>query len=150
MHFQRKKFTCGPASAANALEALGHRRTEEELAALMGTTPEGTSPKQLMAGLTALKESCSLVGPGEIHERNARLASLTLLEALRAGRPVICCVKTDTPWDHWATAVGLLGPNIVLVDSGSEDLVLFYSPENFLARWRGPEGSAKPYYGVIV
>lgn len=155
MNFQRKKFTCGPASASNALEALGHVRTEDELAQLMGTTPDGTSPKQMLKGLEALKESCHLVGPAPFQEANAQTAFLKLLEALRLGRPVITCVKTEKPWDHWALVAGLLGSageqlRLVFVDSGSADLLYFYTPAQFIERWKGPDENRHPYYGIIV
>lgn len=143
MRFQSTAANCGPAAVRNALMALGIARSEEEIETLTGTTAaDGTGPKGILRALHAILPT----PPGQINETREDVAILKLLAALNAGHPVVCCVDQD---EHWVSAVGTLGGNILLVaDSADNELILSYSPTNFLARWAGP--TRKPYYGVVL
>lgn len=83
MRFQTRKSSCGPAAVRNALEALGHVRTEEEIAQLARQTAEGTDPKGVLRALRSVAKSCDLVGPNVLNERSPQVAMLKLLEADR-------------------------------------------------------------------
>lgn len=153
--YQTHASSCGPAALRNALSILGYDRSEQELIKTCKTDTDGTTVKNLFRALTTLKESCNLEGPAEIKEKEPDVALLRLLEALRNGRPVICCVRTDEPWDQWALASGILGsagPNLRLVceDSGSLELTEYRTPAQFTEWWRGPETERKPYYGIVL
>lgn len=146
MKFQSRKSSCGPAALANALEAVGIKRSEEELAALCKQTATGgTAGKALRSALSNMEGVIN----AEIHEARSDVAILRLLQSLYDGRPVICCVDT---WEHWAVAAGVLGfgKRIVCIDSGDNDLVVMRTVDEFLDWWRGPEGATKLYWGVIV
>lgn len=153
--YQTHASSCGPAALRNALSILGFHRSEEELIKLCRTTTDGTSAKSLVRAVSTLKESCSLEGPGEIKEKDGDIAMLRLLEALRNGRPIICCVRTDLPWDHYAIASGLLGSagpglRVVCEDSGSLELTKYRTVPEFVEWWRGPETERKPFYGIVL
>lgn len=144
MRLQARKSSCGPASLANALEALGLSRTEEELISLCGQTPDGTTEKGLRKAIAALGGLNK-----EISESRPEVATLYLLQALYEGRPVILCVET---WGHWAVAAGTLGfgKRVVCIDSGDNDLVRMRTLDEVVDWWRGPDAAKKPFYGVIV
>jgi ABC-type bacteriocin/lantibiotic exporter with double-glycine peptidase domain len=148
MRFQKSKSSCGPAALANALECLGIRRTEDELQALCKTTPDGTNAVSLVKGVRALEGTLGHV----IDESRADVAILRLTQSLYEGRPVIVCVNSGKPWDHYAVAGGFLGFNksITCIDSGDNDLVRHRGLDEFIEWWRGPEGTKKPFWGVIV
>lgn len=143
IRFQSTAANCGPAAVRNALLALGIPRSEEEIETLTGATAaDGTGPKGILKALHAVLPS----PPGVINEAREDVAILKLLAALQAGHPVICCVDND---EHWVAAVGTLGNQILLVaDSADNELILAYSPENFLSRWEGP--TRRPYYGCVL
>lgn len=148
MRFQRTKSSCGPAALANALECLGIRRGEEELAALCKQTPEGTDATNLRRAVGKIEGTRNTL----IDESRADVGLLRVLQALYEGRPVIVCVTSQSPWDHWAVAAGILGfgQRITCIDSGDNDLVRTRTLDEFIEWWRGPEGAKKPFWGVIV
>jgi len=148
VRYQRTKSSCGSAALANALECLGIRRTEDELAVLCKQTPEGTTATNLRNAIATLEGLRNTV----IDEARADVGLLRVLQALYEGRPVICCVATQQPWDHWAVAGGVLGfgQRIVCIDSGDNDLVKTRSLDEFVNWWKGPEQAKKPFWGVVV
>lgn len=153
--YQTHASSCGPAALRNGLAILGFDRSEQELIKLCRTDTNGTSVKNLVRAVATLKESCNLEGPAEIKEKSSDVAFLRLLEAIRNGRPVICCVRTDEPWDHWALASGLLGSagaglRVVCEDSGALELTEYRTPAQFMEWWTGPETERKPYYGIVL
>lgn len=142
MRFQSHASSCGPASASNALSALGIARSEEECSTLCGTTAtDGTDPRGLITGLKQIP-GCS---PAWIREQRGDVAILRLVASLRIGRPVILCVDG---YEHWVAAVGLLGDRIIVVDSADADLALSYSAGEALERW---EGESRPaFIGLVL
>lgn len=133
---------------ANALECLGVRRTEDELAALCKTTPEGTGANSLIKAIAAIEGTRNVV----IDENRADVALLRLLQALYEGRPVLVCVNSREPWDHYAIAAGVLGfgQRITCIDSGDNDLVRTRTLDEFVDWWRGPASAKRPFWGVVV
>lgn len=143
--YQSNRASCGPAALANALEALGIKRTEAELITLTGQTPDGTSPKQLLKALKAIGAADKSV-TGEIFKAsNSSAATIGLWHCLvERGRPVILCVDSH---EHWVAAVGYVGPRFVILDSAEVGLVFYYTDDELAERWIGPKGG---YYGVVV
>lgn len=148
VRYQRNKSSCGPAALANALECLGIRRTEEELAALCKTTPDGTLASNLLKAIAAIEGTRNVL----IDEARADVGLLRLLQSLYEGRPVLCCVGSNEPWDHYAVAAGTLGfgQRITCIDSGDNDLVRTRTLDEFVDWWRGPEGVKRPFWGVVL
>src|SRR5215204_2115237 len=120
MKLQDSRANCGPTALANALEALGHRRSTSELEVMCRTSAtDGTSPRNLLRAVAQLKESCDL----PVHEtivvvRSATAALGHLRHALLAGRPVVVLVDAG---EHYASAAGLLGPKVILIDSADAE-----------------------------
>jgi ABC-type bacteriocin/lantibiotic exporter with double-glycine peptidase domain len=138
--YQLHKSTCGPASLANAFEALGYHRTEEELRELSkGKGGEGTT----YAGMKKAVVACGL-GCKTIVEQRERNAMLALYYAIDNNMPVIIPIRN---WEHWVAVVGKLGNNYIVVDSGSDDLLYFYTAKEVSDLWRSPTGR---YYGIVV
>lgn len=128
----------------NALEALGIRRSEDEMVALCKTTPDGTTPRQIMRALSTIEGVINAT----ISEKRSDHALLRLLQSLYEGRPVILLVDS---WEHYAVAVGVLGfgKRVICVDSGSNDLVHSRTLDE-VVEWWGCTDAAKPFFGVIV
>jgi len=140
--FQSTRSSCGPASISNALESLGIKRTEAELASLCGQTADGTSPKGIIKCLKAIGNG---VKAEVFRERRDEVAVLGLWHSIsERGRPFILLVDE---FDHWVACVGHIGPRFVVVDSADNALVLFLSAPDLLARWVGPDGG---YHAIAL
>ncbi len=144
MRLQRNRSSCGSAALCNALECLGVRRTEDEMAVLCKQTPEGTTATNLRKAIATIEGTRNTL----IDEARADVALLRLLQSLYEGRPVIVCVDG---WRHWAVAAGVLGfgQRILCVDSADNDLVQTRTLDEFVEWWRA-EGAKKPFWGVVV
>ncbi len=139
MRMQDTAANCGPASLANALQAIGLLRSQDECASLCKTTAtEGTTPKRLVAAVRAVGRE-----PVIIKERREAVALLWLSHFLATGRSAVLCVDNDT---HWVAAVGLLGERILIADSADNELVLSLSRAKLAERWGG-DGSC---YAVVI
>lgn len=138
MRMQDTAANCGPAALSNALDAMGIKRSQDECAALCKTTAtEGTSPKKLLAAITAVGRKGIV-----IKERRTSVALAFLEGALSRGRSVVLCVDNDS---HWVAAVGLLGDRVLVADSADNDLVLSYDLAGLAKRW----GEGR-YYGIAL
>lgn len=138
MKYQSRKSSCGPAALMNALEAIGIKRTEDELSILSKQSTTGTSQGNLEKALTSLG-----VEFDRINEKRGNVAAWAIGFHLRSGNSVVIIVDE---FDHWISVVGILGDRYILCDSADNDLILFYSEEELLTRW---ECSGR-FYGVIV
>jgi len=144
LRFQRNFASCGTAALANALEALGIRRTEDELAPLCDSNVEGTSPKGILKAIKAISTT-ELPLRGDSLKTSEPLAwVLVQWYLVNEGRPMILCVDED---DHWVAVVGSLGDRVVVIDGAETDLVLFYDKDGLIERWRASDGR---FYAVIL
>lgn len=135
MRYQLRPWTCGPASVRNALRCFGHKVSELKIRQYTNTTQEeGTSEEGVLNAIRKLGYTAS-----EFHNDSNQEAWEWLLENLAEGNPVILCLDA---WQHWATAVGVLGNRVVLVDSSdlrnnkAENGVCLLSKKELLWRWR--------------
>lgn len=146
--FQSFRADCGPAALGNALDALGHRRSHDELVSLCRTTAiDGTNPVQLKRAITNLVESCELVGPAEIRDSDGSVALLRLGSLLGDGRPCILLVDS---WEHWVACTGRLGHRFIVADSADLRQTIHYPPSELLGRW-GHQGVRRgKYYGIAI
>ena len=152
MRFQSTQASCGPAALRNALLCHRIERSEAELELLTGcTAPDGTSPKGIVKALSLVAKDAPSVSPSVLSEARPDVAILRVIAALQAGHVVILCVDE---FEHWVVAFGLLGMGARIIvhvsDSADSEMVQHLTPDELLARWRGPEGTRKPYFGVIV
>ncbi len=144
--FQSYRADCGPTALQNALDALGHIRSHDELVSLCGTTADGTSPRQLRRAIGVLKESCDLQ-PGEIKDRYDDVALLRLAALLDHGRPAILLVDS---WSHYVAAVGRLGDIFIICDSADLRQTLYLSAGDLIHRWAHPEVPRVRLYGLSL
>lgn len=136
MRYQSLPARCGPASLREALRVYGITRTEDELAVLAKTTNDGTGARGLMRALRSVKPDWEPVAK---HER-PDIAVLRVFAALREGVPVILCVDA---MDHWVAAVGLSGYRAIVADPAHDELYLYLTAPELVARW---EHSGRCYY----
>lgn len=145
--YQSFKADCGPSALGNALDALGHLRSHDELISLCGTTADGTSPRQLWKAISALRESCSLVGPGELKDAYPDVALLRLGAVVADGRPAALLVDD---WEHWVAVCGRLGHTFIVADSAHLRQTLFLSPSQLAERWGHSGATRARFYGIAL
>lgn len=107
---QTTGWACGPFALKHALLAYGVVTSEDELAAVAGTSEEeGTDEVGLARA--ARGHGCDLL---VVRREQAAAARLELSRWLRQDTPVLLCVDE---WDHWVAAVAEEGDEIVVLDS---------------------------------
>lgn len=142
--FQSFRADCGPAAVVNCLEALGIRRSLDEVTQLCRTTADGTSPLQIRRALSTLREPCELAGPMELRDTRPDIALLRISAVLADGRPLVALVDQ---FQHWVGVVGRLGHRFIVADSADLRQVIHYTPEEFSARWGYP-GVRNGFYAL--
>ncbi len=144
MRFQSNRSSCGPAALANALEALGIKRSEDELIPLTGQTPDGTDARGILKAIKAISTEAAPLRGDSIKVGEGLAWVLAWFHIAHEGRPMILCVDEE---DHWVAATGHLGDRLVVIDSGGNDLVFFYDKKGLLDRWKASDGR---YYAIIL
>lgn len=134
MRFQSNRSACGPAALHNALSALGVHRSEDELIALTGQKPAGTSAAGIIKAIKTISEGVTPPLAGEaVCWRNEDEAIRGLWWYLtERGRPLILCVDN---FDHWVACTGYLGYRFAVMDSADNRLAIYYDAAGLLARW---------------
>jgi ABC-type bacteriocin/lantibiotic exporter with double-glycine peptidase domain len=127
MRYQSRKSSCGPASLANALEAIGVVRSEDELATMSKQDTDGASS----INLRKAAESIGVEVINVIEQRSAS-AGWALGHYLRSGYSGLLVVDND---EHWIAVVGILGNRFIVIDSADDELVLYYSLNELVSRW---------------
>lgn len=151
MERQQRGFSCGPAAARAALYVLGHTVTEAALRRWAKTTTYGTDESGMLRAIAHYGHK------GREYQADSSKRSWGWLkQTLGRGRPVLLCVDQ---WDHWVTAVGRLGHQVLIFDplpsegrrkkySGLE----VYSEQEFISRWayEDEESGKRTFYGISV
>jgi ABC-type bacteriocin/lantibiotic exporter with double-glycine peptidase domain len=140
MRPQRKGYWCGIASIANALEVLGIRRTQREIAKLCDVRPDcGTDETEMKRALLANGVTIDeWVSKGYSNEPGDWLSN-----QLCTG-PAILCVDND---EHWVTAIGVCGPRFIVFDPSRNHGIEIHSWDSLAARWVNDDCV---YYGIGV
>src|SRR5690349_22488064 len=108
MRYQSRKSSCGPASLANALEAIGITRTEDELSTLSKQDATGTSSINLRKAAEAVGVDTVVIA-----EQRTETAGWALNSYVSSGSPGLLIVDND---DHWVAVVGRLGGMFIVAD----------------------------------
>lgn len=146
IRLQDSKVNCGPVSLANALEAMGHSRSVDELVKLCRTSAtNGTSTRNLVRAIEHLKESCDLFDHEIIRTGDPSAASGLLLNALYQGRAAIAVVDAG---NHYVSIVGTLGSSVMVVDPADERVLIPYTREEWVERW--DSGGRFGYWAVVL
>jgi ABC-type bacteriocin/lantibiotic exporter with double-glycine peptidase domain len=129
MKHQQRDYWCGVASVQNALECIGIKVTQGELAKKMAVTEDdGASEEELKRAVLAANR-----GFDECHEPNQAIAENWLWEFLVARGPVVLCVDE---WDHWVTVIGVMADRYVVFDPAKGAGIRVYDRQALLTRWR--------------
>jgi ABC-type bacteriocin/lantibiotic exporter with double-glycine peptidase domain len=137
---QRKGYWCGIASIANALEVLGIRRTQREIAKLCDVSEDaGTDETEMKRALMA-----NGVAVDEWHEDCPDQSELWVRHCTANGWPAILCVDSD---EHWVTVIGLCGERYLLFDPARNTGIEVHDKVSLNARWVNDDGV---YYGLGV
>jgi ABC-type bacteriocin/lantibiotic exporter with double-glycine peptidase domain len=137
---QSKSWWCGVAAIANALEVLGIRRSQREIARSCAVTEvDGTDETEMKRALLAngmhIDEAC---------HQNWEKAADWLSQSLGYGRPVILCCDSD---EHWVTAIGTCGSAFLLFDPSRNHGVEVHTADSLCERWANDYGE---HYGIAV
>ncbi len=148
MRAQRKSHWCGIAAIANALEVLGIKRSQREIARLCHVTPEaGTNETEMKRALLANGMDVDEWPDPEAEAGDCYTADQSTLwvrHCLVNGLPVVLCVDND---EHWVTAIGLCGDNFLLFDPARNTGVEVHNAPSLATRWVNDDGV---YYGLGV
>lgn len=134
---------CGPAALVNALHAVGlHQATQEAVAGLAGQHGGGAGARGLLRAARALgarTASLSRITPTG--------AFLELQGWLGYGWAGVLSFDRD---DHWVTAVGSLGPRVVVVDCAAviRPMVSTMTRDELIATWRAKHRNS--WYAILV
>jgi hypothetical protein len=139
---QRKGYWCGIASIANALEVLGIRRTQREIAKLCHVTPAaGTNETEMMRALLA-----NGLDVDEWSSTEARPSVEWLYHHVSCYGPAVLCVDND---DHWVTVIGHAAVNFdvrfLVFDPSRNTGNEVHTGDSLAARWVNADGV---YYGI--
>jgi ABC-type bacteriocin/lantibiotic exporter with double-glycine peptidase domain len=137
---QRKGYWCGIASIANALEVLGIKRSQREIAKLCHVTEAaGTNETEMQRALLANGVQIDVNG-----EVVAQWALSWLDQHLTERGPVILCVDND---EHWVTVIGTCGDRFIIFDPSRNSGIEVHDATSLAARWVNSDGV---YYGIGV
>jgi ABC-type bacteriocin/lantibiotic exporter with double-glycine peptidase domain len=146
MKLQDSKVNCGPVALANALEAMGHVRSVDELVKLCKTNAtSGTSPRNLVRAIELLKESCGLSEHEIIREGRGASAFGLLWAALGAGRAAVLCVDAGS---HYVAAIGCFGQSVIVVDPANDEVVVMCNRDELLEWWEAD--GRHPFWAVVL
>jgi len=138
LRYQSRKSSCGPASLVNALEAIGIERSEDEIGTLAKQDTNGTTPLRMRRAAESIG-----VEVLNVCEKRQEVAGWLIESQLRSGNPGIIVVDND---EHWVSVVGLLGDTFIVADPADNDLLLFYSLQGLLDRWKNPDGKYAGFF----
>lgn len=139
MKIQRKPFWCGPASIANALEVLGVKTTQGEVAKRCHVdAASGCSEEEIKRGLLSYG-----VEVDETALHDPTLADLWLWRQVTHYGPAILCVDS---WEHWVAVIGSCRDRYAVFDPSLGAGLKIYRRDGLLTRWR----TEKSYYSIGV
>jgi ABC-type bacteriocin/lantibiotic exporter with double-glycine peptidase domain len=137
---QRKGYWCGIASIANALEVLGIRRTQREIAKLCDVNEDaGTNETEMKRALLA-----NGVRVDEWQSTNLTNSIEWVRASMTLGWPTILCVDDD---EHWVTAIGRCGNSLIVFDPSRNHGIEVHDTGTLTQRWVNSDGI---YYGLGV
>lgn len=148
MILQSNEDGCGPAALANALAALGWQEVPQEtIAELAGQTVDGCGSRDLARAARSLGASVEVV-----QERRCRQAYQQVYWWLLHGRSCVLCVDDG---EHWVTAIGVLGDELVVCDPAAalRPKISTMSEADLVSTWRWRKKNRNPnraYYALVV
>lgn len=124
---QPNSYECGPFALKHALGMLGVFVSERWLAALAGSTADGTDERQLAGAAKRLGYALPTIRVTDA------VAGRTALEReLDRGHPVLACVDQ---WQHWIAVVAREGDRFVILDSAERAVFRVVEWSELADRW---------------
>jgi predicted double-glycine peptidase len=123
---QTTKYTCGPASAVNALAQFGIKAQEGELAILSHSSPQMGTPEDLLA--RAIEKRYGSEGI------RCSYRYFKSIEQLKQNCPTIAVIKYSFFEDHYVTVLKVTDDKVVIADPIIGGLE--YTYEEFKKQWR--------------
>jgi len=147
MRYQAKSYSCGAASIVNTLRCFGKKIAEHHIWPLANTNEHGTDENGIIAALSYLGYSTSIIAS------NTRKEAIWELDQALALFPVILSVQQDR---HWVTVISKTCGRYVVIDPANTDRsirengVYIMNKNELLKYWLHPYGEPAKYYGIIV
>ncbi len=148
MKRQSKSYWCGVASISSALEVLGIKRSQKEVARLCHVTPSaGTDETEMKRALLANQVNIDEYtyslpyhagGTSNLEQK----PTAWLWNQLNNYGPAILCVDND---EHWVTAIGVCNFNWIVFDPSRDTGVEIHTDESLKDRWVNSDGV---FYGL--
>jgi hypothetical protein len=122
--------------------ALGRELSPAACGKLAGTNAtRGTTIRGMTEAVIALGYAPVTLHTGDQNEARSRLFA-----HLHQGHPLVLSVDDDS---HWVAAVGLLGPRVLVADSGGIKCVEALDWPALRARWE-VRGKRKGYFALAI
>ena len=150
MRYQITPHYCGPASLQNALRCVGVIVGQHKLAAMCGTTDEGTDEYGLLTAAAGFAVETSTI---------CAVSGRDAINAVDTGLglgPVILCVEQ---WGHWVCLIGKVGARYILSDPARTEVnkaeagVQVLTRKALLRKWsasRRTRENGPEYYGIAI
>lgn len=144
MELQTAIYACGAAALSNALAAVGYTLPQEAVAHLAETAGGGTGARGLLRAARQLGARAESFDD----DRVAR-AWRHLRGALVDGA---ACVLLFDAGEHWVTAIGTLGEDVVVVDPAASvrNMVSTFGRDELWVPWRCPRKLHPKYFYAIA
>jgi ABC-type bacteriocin/lantibiotic exporter with double-glycine peptidase domain len=137
---QSRSWWCGIASIANALEVLGIKRSQREIARLCHVSPElGCDEVEMKRALLA-----NGVGVDEWQSIAPDCSDEWMFLHVGNNGPVILCCDED---EHWITVIGYCADRYIVFDPSRNQGIEVHGWDSLSKRWCNSEGV---YYGIGV
>ena len=131
---------------------LGHRVRESTIRRIAKTTKDGTDEFGLFKAIRHYGYSFK-----QFTDRKPETGWNRIKRNLRLGFPSLLCISEIEPCDHWVSAIGLNGNNIIIFDPQNPDSKLKkYSGlqvvdiANFYSKWAYEENGIIKYYSMVI
>ncbi|MDH3291307.1 MAG: BtrH N-terminal domain-containing protein [Gemmatimonadota bacterium] len=124
---QPNSYECGPFALKHALSMVGVFAHERFLAALAGSTTDGTDERQLARAAGRLGYALPTL---RVTDPDA--ARRALAREVREGHPVLTCVDQ---WQHWIAVAAREGDRFVILDSAEPSVFRVVEWNELCERW---------------
>lgn len=141
VRLQRSGYSCGAAALRSVLAFHGISETEQTLADVLGTDPQGgTSPSDILAVVRSLPLTAEAHGGMTADDLKCCCADST---------PVLCPIQLHGG-GHWVAVAGVTPTSVVVMDPAAGTVAIPIG--DFLAAWHDTDSAGQRFdrYGIAI
>jgi len=140
---QPYKYQCGPFALKYGLVMLGRFENEKEIGKRAGSTWwYGTD--EIGLARAAKSFDCRMK---YFRRETPKEAIKVLTNHLKLGLP---CILSVDNWEHWFTVINEQQNKFIVVDSGLDKVIVIYTANQLLKRWKYKEDDTVSYDGYAL